>query len=77
AAPPPSLFHTAATITAQPYPMPLPVLVPSAEERELLPGHQLVRSTLNMRAHADVPLVGIGELGIDGPLCVEGVLEKD
>ena len=29
-----------------------------------------------MSAQADVTFVGIGELGIDGPLCVDGFLEK-
>jgi hypothetical protein len=37
----------------------------------------LVRSTLDISAQADVTFVGIGELGIDGPLCVDGFLEKD
>lgn len=71
------IFSMADAVKARHYPMPLPVLVTSAEERELLHGQQLVRSTLNMSAQADVTFVGIGELGIDGPLCVDGFLEKD
>jgi DNA-binding transcriptional regulator LsrR (DeoR family) len=46
--------------------------VTSAEERETLHAQQLVRSTLEMSAQADVTFVGIGELGIDGPLCLDG-----
>lgn len=71
------IFSMAEAVKARHYPMPLPVLVTGAEERELLHGQPLVRSTLNMSAQADVTFVGIGELGIDGPLCVDGFLEKD
>ncbi|MBX5163836.1 MULTISPECIES: sugar-binding transcriptional regulator [unclassified Rhizobium] len=71
------IFSMADAVKARHYPMPLPVLVTSAEERELLHGQQLVRSTLDISAQADVTFVGIGELGIDGPLCVDGFLEKD
>ncbi|MBB2676279.1 MULTISPECIES: sugar-binding transcriptional regulator [Rhizobium] len=71
------IFSMADAVKARHFPMPLPVLVTSAEERELLHGQQLVRSTLDMSAQADVTFVGIGELGIDGPLCVDGFLEKD
>ncbi len=71
------IFSMADAVKARHYPMPLPVLVTSSEERELLHGQQLVRSTLAISAQADVTFVGIGELGIDGPLCVDGFLEKD
>jgi DNA-binding transcriptional regulator LsrR (DeoR family) len=37
----------------------------------------LVRSTLALGAQADVTFVGIGELGVDGPLCVDGFLARD
>lgn len=71
------IFSMADAVKARHFPMPLPVLVTSAEERETLHAQQLVRSTLDMSAQADVTFVGIGELGIDGPLCVDGFLEKD
>ncbi|AJD42904.1 sugar-binding transcriptional regulator [Rhizobium sp. SEMIA 4085] len=71
------IFSMADAVKARHFPMPLPVLVTSAEERELLHGQQLVRYTLAISAQADVTFVGIGELGIDGPLCVDGFLEKD
>ncbi|WP_018902449.1 sugar-binding transcriptional regulator [Rhizobium sp. 2MFCol3.1] len=70
------IFSMADAVKARHFPMPLPVLVTSAEERETLHAQQLVRSTLDMSAQADVTFVGIGELGIDGPLCVDGFLEK-
>ncbi len=71
------IFSMADAVKARHFPMPLPVLVTSAEERKPLHSQQLVRSTLEISAQADVTFVGIGELGIDGPLCVDGFLEKD
>ncbi|MFP3545689.1 sugar-binding transcriptional regulator [Rhizobium sp. SIMBA_035] len=71
------IFSMADAVKARHFPMPLPVLVTSAEEREMLHSQQLVRSTLEISSQSDVTFVGIGELGIDGPLCVDGFLEKD
>ncbi len=71
------IFSMADAVKARHFPMPLPVLVTSAEERETLHAQQLVRSTIEMSAQANVTFVGIGELGIDGPLCLDGFLEKD
>jgi DNA-binding transcriptional regulator LsrR (DeoR family) len=71
------IFSMADAVKARHFPMPLPVLASSAEERDLLHGQQLVRSTLKISAQADVTFVGIGELGTDGPLCVDGFLGKD
>jgi len=71
------IFSMADAVKARHFPMPLPVLVTSSEEREMLHSQQLVRSTLEISAQSDVTFVGIGELGIDGPLCVDGFLEKD
>lgn len=71
------IFSMADVIKARHFPMPLPVLVSSAGERELLHAQALVRSTLDISAQADVTFVGIGEIGIDAPLCLDGFLEKD
>jgi DNA-binding transcriptional regulator LsrR (DeoR family) len=54
------------------FPMPLPVLCVFAGRAGTLHAQALVRSTLALSAQADVTFVGIGELGIDGPLCVDG-----
>lgn len=69
------IFSMADAIKARHYPMPLPVLVSSAEERELLHQQALMRSALELAAQADVTFVGIGELGTDAPLCVDGFLD--
>ncbi len=71
------VFSMADAIKARHFPMPLPVLVSSAEERELLHQQALVRSTLALGAQADVTFVGVGELGPNAPLCVDGFLAAD
>jgi len=71
------IFSMADAIKARHFPMPLPVLCSSSEERETLHDQVLVRSTLALGAKADVTFVGIGELGPDGPLCVDGFLGKE
>jgi DNA-binding transcriptional regulator LsrR (DeoR family) len=71
------IFSMADAIKARHFPMPLPVLCSSAEERETLHDQALVRSTLALGAMADATFVGIGELGVEGPLCVDGFLDRE
>ncbi len=68
------IFSMADAIKARHFPMPLPVLCSSAEERELLHDQAMVRSTLSLGAAANVTFVGVGELGENAPLCVDGFL---
>jgi len=70
------IFSMADAIKARHYPMPLPVLVTAAAERETLHAQALVRSTLDISAQANVTFVGIGEMGEEAPLCLDGFLEK-
>jgi len=69
------IFSMADAVKARHYPMPLPVLVSSTEERDLLHRQSLVQSTLQLGREADVAFVGIGELGADAPLCLDGFLD--
>lgn len=71
------IFSMADAIKARHFPMPLPVLCSSAEERVTLHDQALVRSTLALAAQADATFVGIGELGVEAPLCVDGFLERE
>ncbi|WP_018236440.1 sugar-binding transcriptional regulator [Ensifer sp. BR816] len=71
------IFSMADTINARHFPMPLPVLVSSAEEREVLHKQSLVRMALELGAEADAAFVGVGELGPDAPLCADGFLARD
>lgn len=71
------IFSMADAVKARHFPMPLPVLVSSAEERDLLHRQSLVQTTLQLGRQADVAFVGIGELGPDAPLCEDGFLARD
>ncbi len=71
------IFSMADAVKARHFPMPLPVLVSSAKERDLLHEQSLVQSTLKLAQEADVAFVGIGELGPDAPLCVDGFLDRE
>lgn len=71
------IFSMADAIKARHFPMPLPVLCSSAEERELLHDQSIVRSTLSLGATASVTFVGVGELGENAPLCLDGFLGVD
>lgn len=71
------IFSMADAIKARHFPMPLPVLCSSAEERDALHQQSIIQSTLNIGAEADVTFVGVGELGVDAPLCVDGFLAPD
>ncbi|MGV8938175.1 MAG: sugar-binding transcriptional regulator [Allorhizobium sp.] len=69
------IFSMADAIKARHFPMPLPVLVSSRAERDLLHAQALVRPTIALGAKADATFVGIGELGHQAPLLVDGFLQ--
>jgi DNA-binding transcriptional regulator LsrR (DeoR family) len=71
------IFSMADTINARHFPMPLPVLVSSAEEREVLHNQSLVKIALELGAQANAAFVGVGELGPDAPLCEDGFLARE
>ncbi|KQV38154.1 MULTISPECIES: sugar-binding transcriptional regulator [unclassified Rhizobium] len=71
------IFSMADAVKARHFPMPLPVLVSSAEERALLHNQLLVKSALQLGAEANVAFVGVGELGDKAPICEDGFLAKD
>jgi len=71
------IFSMADVINARHFPMPLPVLVSSPEEREVLHKQTLVKIALELGARADAVFVGVGELGADAPLCEDGFLGRE
>ena len=68
------IFTMADAVQARHYPMPLPVIVSSLEERALLHEQKVVQSTLALVAETDVAFVGIGELGPKAPLVADGFI---
>jgi DNA-binding transcriptional regulator LsrR (DeoR family) len=71
------IFDLADVVKARSFPMPLPVIASSVEERNLLHSQALVRSTLALAAKATVTFVGIGDLGPNAPLYEDGFISKD
>lgn len=70
------IFNMADAIKARSFPMPLPVIASSRQERDMLLKQPMVRETLSLAARADVTLIGIGDLGPKAPLFVDGFINK-
>ncbi|WP_157018918.1 sugar-binding transcriptional regulator [Mesorhizobium xinjiangense] len=71
------IFTMADKVKARSFPMPLPVIASSPAEREMLHGQPMIASTLELAANADVTFVGIGDLGPEAPLFVDGFISGD
>jgi DNA-binding transcriptional regulator LsrR (DeoR family) len=70
------IFTMADTIKARSFPMPLPVIASSPEEREMLHGQAMIKPTLELVAKADITFVGIGDLGPSAPLFIDGFISE-
>ena len=70
------IFTMADTIKARSFPMPLPVIASSPEEREMLHRQAMIKPTLDLVAKADITFVGIGDLGPTAPLFVDGFISE-
>jgi DNA-binding transcriptional regulator LsrR (DeoR family) len=68
------IYDMAAAIRARLFPMPLPVIASSQQERALLHRQPMIRATLQLAAAADFAFVGIGDLGDEAPLFVDGFI---
>lgn len=62
---------------ARHFPMPLPAFARSTEERAILHSQEAVHNTLELARHADVTFVGVGQLGEDAPILVDGFVTRD
>lgn len=71
------VFTMADKVKSRSFPMPLPVIASSPEERELLHGQELIRATMALAAEADVTFVGVGDLGPEAPLYEDGFISKE
>jgi DNA-binding transcriptional regulator LsrR (DeoR family) len=70
------IFNIADTVKARSFPMPLPVIASSARERELLHAQPMIRETLNLASQADVTFVGLGDIGPQAPLVLDGFINE-
>jgi DNA-binding transcriptional regulator LsrR (DeoR family) len=68
------IFSMAGAVKARHFPMPMPVIASSREERDLLHQQRTVRSILALAAQANVAFVGIGEFGEHAPLLEDGFI---
>jgi DNA-binding transcriptional regulator LsrR (DeoR family) len=71
------VMRMAEHINAKHYPMPLPVLPSSKEEKEQLQAQHYVANNLELAAKADVTFVGVGNLGFNSPLHLDGFVTKE
>lgn len=59
------------------FPIPLPVLADSDEQRDLLLSLRVVRRTHALAQNADVTLVGIGTMDLEAPQYVDGFITRE
>ena len=70
------IFNVADTVKARSFPMPLPVIASSAKERAMLHTQPMIASTLDLASRANITFVGIGHLGSDAPLLLDGFISE-
>jgi DNA-binding transcriptional regulator LsrR (DeoR family) len=65
------------TVRAPHYPLPLPVIARSIEERELLTSLASVRSVLDLIERADVSFVGVGAIQESAAIVLDGIISRE
>jgi DNA-binding transcriptional regulator LsrR (DeoR family) len=70
------IFNLADSVKARSFPMPMPVIASSAAERETLLAQPMIQDTLQLAATADVTFLGIGDLGPEAPLYLDGFITE-
>jgi DNA-binding transcriptional regulator LsrR (DeoR family) len=70
------VFTMADRVQVRTFPMPLPVIASSPEERDMLLSQPMIRTTVDLAAQADVTFVGIGDFGPRAPLYVDGFINE-
>ncbi|MEM6464273.1 MAG: sugar-binding transcriptional regulator [Pseudomonadota bacterium] len=71
------IIRFAERVKCRHFPMPLPPLARTAQERELFQRQEPVRNILDIATKADVTFVGIGEIGEAAPMLVDGFITHD
>ena len=71
------VVRTANRVNASYFPMACPVLSRNAEDKKALQKQEHVSSVLKLAKEADVTFVGIGDMGIQSPLYVDGFITRD
>ena len=71
------LFTLSELVTAHSYPLKVPVIAASSEERQALHRQPGISRVMQMAAEADTAIIGLGDLGADAPLRVDRFLTQD
>ncbi|SON58104.1 Transcriptional regulator LsrR [Hartmannibacter diazotrophicus] len=71
------IFTMADRVKARFFPMPLAVIASTPEEKRMLHAQAMIRPVLDLAAEADVVFVGIGDLGPEAPLYLDGFITED
>jgi DNA-binding transcriptional regulator LsrR (DeoR family) len=71
------IIRVSDTIRAPHYPMPLPVIARSVEERQLLTSLASVRSVLALIERADVSFVGVGAVSDNAAIVQDGIVTRE
>ncbi|MGU3575612.1 sugar-binding transcriptional regulator [Brucellaceae bacterium C25G] len=66
------VFTLADKVQSRSFPLPLPVIASSTMERDMLHQQKSIASTLDLAARTDIAFVGVGDLGLQAPLYVDG-----
>lgn len=71
------IMRIADTVRAPHYPMPIPVIASTVEEKQLFLAQKPVRNVIDLARQANVAMVGIGQLGESAPLLQDGFVTAD
>ncbi|MEM7464045.1 MAG: sugar-binding transcriptional regulator [Pseudomonadota bacterium] len=71
------VIRMAERVNARHYPMPLPVFARSSDEKRILHSQEPVHNILELIRQADVTFVGIGNMGTDAPMHIDGFIDRD
>jgi DNA-binding transcriptional regulator LsrR (DeoR family) len=71
------ISRIAERLNAPYYPMPVPVISDTAEEREFFMHLRPIRKVYDLASKADVTFVGIGQMGADAPLALDGFVSPE
>ncbi len=70
------IMRIADRVRAPHYPMPMPVIAQTTEERELFHALKPIQSVLHLAGQADVTFVGVGQMSDDAPLLKDGFINE-
>src|SRR5262249_20335595 len=71
------ITRVADAVRAPHYPMPLPVIASTVDEKKLLLAQKPVKQVIDLAQRADVTFVGVGHVGDGAPLLQDGFVTRD